>query len=414
MPVTLSSLALFLLLGVPVAFAIGLSAFLYLFATDAPAATMSSFLFSSLNSAALMSIPFFILSAEILARCGATRDLVAMVMKIAGNDRGALPVVAVLSCMFFSLVSGSSTATAAAIGTVMIPELIRQGYNQRFALGLIATSGGLAMLIPPSVPLIIYGLVTETSVRALFQAAMLPGLALGMLLCVVGYVVGRRMPARQTADTSPSTMEGASPRRAIAVLLMPVIVLGGIYTGFFTLTESAAVAAVYSLCVAVFVYGTGWRFLLQVLGGAAGTASIILMILGAAALLGYVFTSERVPHLVFNWVIGLDIGPGVLLFALAGCLLVAGMLLEVISVILIVMPILLPLLHGMDISTVSFAILLIINMELAVITPPIGLNLFVISSITGAKVHDVFMGTLPFAVALLGFLCLAIVMVLLL
>lgn len=405
MSAALSSLGILLIIGAPVAFALAIGGFAYLWSTDTALSTLASHLFSTLNSATIMTIPFFILAADILSRCGATRDLVALVTRVVGGDRGMIPVVAVLSCTFFAAICGSSTATAAAIGVVLIPEMIRHGYDKKFAVGLIATAGGLGMLIPPSIPLIIYGLVTETSISKLFQAAMGPGLFLAALLCAIGYIVGRRMAPVAVSDANVSSaVDAGVPARAYPLIALPFIVLGGIYFGFFTPIEASAVSVVYALAIAVLIYRTSWRGLADMLSAAAATSSIILLILAGAALVGYAMTAERIPHHVFNWISSFDVSSMTLLFALAGCLLLVGMMLEVLSIILIAMPILLPLLLSNQIDVVMFAVLLIVNMELAVITPPIGLNLFVISSISGVKVHDVFIGTLPFALTLLAFL----------
>lgn len=395
-PLTLTAFG-FLALGTPVAFALGLAGLAYLLTTGADPATLASQLFSTLNTATLMTIPFFVLAAEVLSRCGATRHLVDLFVSLFGHYRGGLPVVAVASCAFFSAICGSSTATAAAVGVVMIPELIERGYDRRFSVGLVATAGGLGILIPPSIPLILYGLLTDTSVGALFQAAMIPGLILAFLLGVVAYVIGARqnvpLPRKATRAERLKALRGAA-----GILAMPVIVLGGLYTGVFTPTEASAIAASYAIVLAVTVYRTTAADLLDMLIASASTAALIMLILVAANLVGYALTNERVPHLAFEWVRSLDLNRYVFMLALMGVYIVAGMFLEIISIILITVPILLPILNAMDVNLIAFAILLIINMELAVISPPIGLNLF---GISGVPVLDVFRGTLPFALMLL-------------
>ncbi|WP_320178919.1 TRAP transporter large permease subunit [Roseovarius pacificus] len=404
MSAALSTLAAFLVAGAPVAFSLIAAGAIYLVWSGAPLSTLSSHLFASLDSAAIMTIPFFVLAAEILARSGATRDMVALVARTAGGNRGNLPIVAVLSCAFFGAICGSSTATAAAIGVVLIPEMVKQGYDKRFCVGLVATAGGLGMLIPPSIPLIVYGVVTDTSIGDLFAAAIVPGLLLTTLLCLAAYVVGRRVPVQD--DISEPSFDGASPRRGLFLVVMPVLVLGGIYTGLFTPTEAASVSVLYALLLAFVVYRMPIEQFAQILGSAAATTSIILLIMAGAALVGYAVTAERAPHAVFMWIKEANVDRATLMLILAGCFLIAGMLLEVLSIILIAMPILIPVLVGADIDLVAFGVLLIVNMELAVITPPIGLNLFVISSISKMRVQEVFAGTLPFAltlmVALLG------------
>ena len=399
LPLSLTAFG-FLALGAPVAFALGLAGLAYLMVTGADPATLASQLFSTLNTATLMTIPFFVLSAEVLSRCGATRHLVDLFAAFIGHRRGGLPVVAVASCAFFSAICGSSTATAAAVGVVLIPELITRGYDRRFAVGLVATAGGLGILIPPSIPLILYGLLTDTSVGALFQAAMVPGLVLAVLLGIVAYVIGSRqeVPLPRKATTGERL---AALRNAAGILVMPFIVLGGLYAGVFTPTEASAVAASYSILLAVVAYRTKLSDLLDMLIASAATASLIMLILVAANLVGYALTNERIPHLAFEWVRSLALNKYVFMLALMCVYIIAGMFLEIISIILITVPILLPILISMDVSLIGFAILLVVNMELAVISPPIGLNLFVISGISKVPVIDVFRGTLPFAMVLL-------------
>lgn len=391
------------LIGTPIAFALIFSGLAYLLATGAYPSTLSSYLFSTLNSSALLSIPFFILSAEILNHSGATKRLVTMVDAWVGHNRGGLPVVAVITVAFFSAICGSSAATAAAIGSVMIPEMVDRGYDRRFTVGLIATAGGLGILIPPSIPLIIYGMITEISIDRLFKAAMLPGICLATILGVVAYFMGRRSgvapsPRRSWAYRVSET------RQAGGVLLMPVIILGGINTGLFTATESAAIACVYALGLAVVAFKMPFEEIPRMLTGSASTAAMILLILAAANLFSYALTSERVPHAIFEFLTRMQMDRWQLLMMLMLFFIVAGMFLEVISIILITMPILLPVLTAAEINPVHFAILLVVNMELAVITPPIGLNLFVISAISKVPVLDVFRGTLPFALVLVLFL----------
>ncbi|TCT01709.1 TRAP transporter large permease [Aquabacter spiritensis] len=391
------------LLGAPVAFALLLSGFGYMFWAGEYPSSVSSFLFTTLNSSSLLSIPFFILAAEILNQSGATRRLIDVIDAWIGHNRGGMPVVAVIAVAFFSAICGSSAATAAAIGSVMIPEMIARGYGKHFTIGLIASAGGLGILIPPSIPLIVYGMVTEISISRLFQAATLPGLLLAFILCVVAYIVGRR------SGVQPSPRRALRARlavtwHAIGVLLMPFIILGGIYSGIFTATESAAIACVYALGLAVFAYGVRLRDVPAMLTSAAATAAMILLIIAAANLFSYALTSERVPHAMFEWLMAFELERWQLLLGLMAFFILAGMFLEVISVVLISMPILLPVLTAAGIDPVHFAVLLIVNMELAVITPPIGLNLFVISAISGMPVTDVFKATLPFALVIAVFL----------
>lgn len=402
--ISLAALPPLLIIGFPVAFTLAVTGYLYLYLTGAPISTLSSQLFSALDSSTMVTIPLFILAADVLARCGATRDLVALVRRVIGDDRGSLPVVAVLSCTVFAAICGSSAATAAAIGSVLIPEMLRNGYNRRFTVGLIATAGGLGILIPPSIPFILYGMITDTSVGLLFKMAMVPGFILAALLCIAAYFIGRRLPVEHTEQIEGQQVETGSPVRGLFLLALPIIILGGIYTGLFTPVEAATVSAVYAIALALLAYRTTIADCFSYMGGAASTSSVILMILAGAYVFGYSITAERIPHTLFEWISVQELSKLAFIIGLSGLFILAGMMLEVLSIILISMPILLPILNMYDINVAYFGILLILNMELACITPPIGLNLFVISSISGVPVREVFTGTLPFVLLLFLYL----------
>ena len=392
-----------LLVGsVPVAFALGTCGLIYLLMQGAAAPTLASQMFSSLNSSGLLAIPFFILAAEIMSRSGATVRLINLIDTLLRHTRGGLPVISVLATALFSSICGSSVATAAAIGTVLIPEMTKRGYDRLFAVGLIATAGGLGILIPPSVPLVVYGMVTETSIASLFAAGGLVGLVLTLLLSIVAYLYGRRSGVAPRPKATMKEIRQAFVS-GLGVLLSPVIVLGGIYGGIFTPMEAAAVSCVYAIFLAV-LYGQSLKQVLPMLTSAASMSSVIMLILAGAQLFGYLLTNERVPHEMFVFISSLDLSRNELIIAIMVFFLAAGMFLEVISMILITMPILIPVLAGFDINLVFFAVLLVLNMEIAVITPPIGLNLFTISAITKIPVMRVFRGCIPFVIILAIFL----------
>lgn len=404
MAAILSSFVAAFFSGMPVAFALGLGGLIYLLMQNAAPAALASQLFGSLSSSGLMAIPFFILAAEIMSRSGATMRLINLIDTLMRHTRGGLPVIAVIATAMFSSICGSSVATAAAIGTVLLPEMKKRGYDPVVSVGLIATAGGLGILIPPSVPLVVYGMVTETSIGKLFAAGGVVGLLLTFVLGIAAYVYGARsgVPPRPRASAA-EVMHAL--KEAGGVLLSPIIVLGGIYGGVFTPMEAAAVSAVYALGLAI-SYGHPPKDLLPMLANSASISSVIMLILAGAQLFGYVVTNERIPNSMFEYISSLGLSKlefiaGVMLF-----FLVIGMFLEVISVILISMPILMPLLTGFQIDPVFFAVLVVLNMEIAVITPPIGLNLFTISAISNMPVMTVFRGCLPFAGILLAFLAL--------
>ncbi|MFW5680442.1 MAG: TRAP transporter large permease [Pseudomonadota bacterium] len=390
-----TSAALFVF-GVPIALAMAAGGLALLFVRGDLLLIGPATMFAGLDKTPIMAIPFFILAAEILSRGGQVAKLVAAIDGLVGHVRGGLAIVAVIATMIFSAVSGSSIATAAAIGLTIIPQMIERGYPQRFAVGLIAAAGGLGILIPPSIPMIIYGTVTGASVGQLFQAGMVPGLLLGGSLCAVAVFYARRAGIGGRAPTT-----WAERRRLInnakAILLFPVVILGSIYGGIFTPSESSALAVVYALAITLPTYlrmGVGHLF--RVLGEASATTAAILMILAGAALFGYAVTLSGITQAVVQWVGGLGLTTFQFLLLINLVFLFLGMFLEVISIILIAMPILLPLLALFEIDPVHFCIIVVMNMEIAVITPPIGLNLFAIATISKRPVNEVFLGVVPF------------------
>lgn len=401
-----------LLTGLPIAFALLVVSVLYFVITGGDPSIAPSNMFWFLNKTELLSIPFFILAADILGRSRATDDLVAAADALFGFLRGGLALVTMISTIIFSAISGSSVATALAIGRVMIPKLIEAGYDRRFSVGLVAAGGGLGIMIPPSVPLIIYATVAEISVASVFLAAIGPGLCLAGAFCVYVAVIGDKVRdpeiAARTVATRPKGRALAKVLlRALPVVALPVLILGGIYSGLFTPGQAAAVAVAYAATLSLTLYRDPdmpamWRMVAD----SGRLAAAILLIMAATSVFGYIITQNRIPN-EFATFMG-HVGVTTLLFLLMvnGLLLLLGCFLEIISVILITLPIFLPMLQELGIDPVHFAIIMILNMELAVITPPIGMNLFVISSISNTSIVQVFRGTLPFVAIMVAMLAL--------
>ena len=385
-----------LLGGLPIAFSLLAASLLYFLLNGADPSIVGSNMFWFLNKSELVAIPFFILAADLLGRSRATDDLVAAADLAFGRLAGGLALVTMVATIVFSAIAGSSVATAIAIGRVMIPKLVEAGYPQRFAVGLVAAGGGLGILVPPSVPLIIYATVAEISVGDVFVAAIGPGLMLGLLFCVFIMIFGgraRRRPPRTALD-EPA---GRILLRALPVLMLPVVILGGIYGGWFTPTEAAAVAVGYSAIFAATLYrNEAISSPIETVASAGRIAAAVLLIMAATGVVAYIVTENRIPYHVSGWIDASGLSPIGFLLAVNLLLIALGLFLEIISVILITLPIFLPVLAGLGIDPVHFAIIMVINMELAVITPPIGMNLFVISAISGVPISRVFRGTLPF------------------
>jgi len=398
--------AILAIVGVPIALSLAASGGIYVLITTGALAVPGSIMFSALNKTPVLAIPFFIIAAEILSRGGAIRRLVNCVDALIGHLPGGLGIVAVVSTILFSAMCGSSIATAAAIGVVVLPELIERGYPQRFSLGLIAMSGGLGILIPPSIPLIIYGLVSNESIGKLFEAGIVPGLMFGGLLCLYVVIRTRNWPQtfREKADARERV---AAVTGAVDVLLLPVIILGSIYGGIFTPTEASAVAVVYALLITAREYRRqGFRVFAGVVARGCVTSAAILIVLAGAAVFGYAMTDSGIPQVLVAWISERQLAAAGFLLLVNLLLIFLGMFLEVISAMLITLPIFLPLIKILGIDPIHFAIVMIINMEIAAVTPPIGLNLFTLSAIGNVSVAEVFRGAAPFLVIALFVLAL--------
>ncbi|MEM6849448.1 MAG: TRAP transporter large permease subunit [Pseudomonadota bacterium] len=402
-----------LLTGLPIAFALLFVSVVWFILTGSDPTIAPSNMFWFLNKTELLSIPFFILAADILGRSRATDDLVAAADLLFGRLRGGLALVTMLSTIVFSAISGSSVATALAIGRVMIPKLIEAGYERRFSVGLVAAGGGLGIMIPPSVPLIIYATVAEVSVASVFLAAIGPGLLIGLVFCAYVTIMGDRLRdpaasvATETDDDEPGPPKAVVLLRALPVVALPFLILGGIYSGLFTPGQAAAVSVGYATTLAFTLYRSPAMPSLWTMTADAGRLSAaILIIMAATSVFGYIITQERIPSQFAEIMGAIGVSAVVFILMVNGLLLFLGCFLEIISVILITLPIFKPMLAELGIDPIHFAIIMILNMELAVITPPIGMNLFVISSISKTPIVKVFRGTLPFVGILLAMLIL--------
>ena len=377
----------------PIAVALGLTAFAYFFYfTTIPLTQPSETLVNALNNFPLMAIPFFVLAANIMSRGGISRRLTEAGNALVGQFRGGLAMTAVLSCVFFAAISGSSPATVVAVGTLLIPAMIRSGYDQRFSTGLIATSGSLGILIPPSIPLIVYGIATEESIGDLFIAGVLPGLFAGLLLLIMVIVISRKRGygTGENALVLTSKQRTRALRDAALSLLLPIFVLGGIYGGIFTPTEAAAMAVLYAVLLAVFVYRElSFKDLGSVLLGSARTSAMVMFIIANGILFTFVLTSERIPGEIADGLLGLELNKWAFLLVVNLLLLVVGCFMETSSAILILAPILLPIAVELGVDPIHLGIIMIMNLEIGMITPPLGLNLFVASGLTGMSVLQV-------------------------
>ncbi|KAA0020802.1 TRAP transporter large permease [Salinicola corii] len=396
-----------LFINVPIAFSLGIASSLtiMLFSQDS-LSSLAIKLFETSEHYTLLAIPFFILAGAFMTSGGVARRLINFANACVGHIRGGLAIASVLACVMFAALSGSSPATVAAVGSVVIAGMARSGYTKDFATGIVCNAGTLGILIPPSIVMVVYATVTESSVGKIFVAGIVPGLLLGLILMVAIYIVARikKMPALPR----PSVGEFlATARKASWGLLTIVIVLGGIYGGFFTPTEAAAVAAVYAGFVALFVYrDITIRQCPGVLLDAAKLSVVLMFIIANAMLFAHVLTTEQIPQTITAWVVEQGFSPITFLLVVNIVLLAAGSFMEPSAIILILAPILFPVAAQLGIDPIHFGIIMVVNMEIGLVTPPVGLNLFVASAVTGMPLTRTIRAATPWLFLLLGFLLL--------
>jgi len=399
--------ALFALMfiGVPVAISLGLAGSLtiLLFSPDS-VTSLAIKLFETSEHYTLLAIPFFLLAGAFMTTGGVAKRLIDFANATVGHIRGGLAIGAVMACMLFAALSGSSPATVAAVGSIAIAGMVRSGYPQAFGTGIVCNAGTLGILIPPSIVMVVYAAATETSVGKLFMAGVVPGLLLGVVLMIAIYIVAvkKNLPAMPRATFREWL---SSARKALWGLMLMVIILGGIYTGMFTPTEAAAVAAVYSAFIALFVYkDLTWRECPKVLLESGKLSIMLMFIIANAMLFAHVLTTEQIPQHITSMVLEAGLQPWTFLLVVNLVLLVAGAFMEPSAIILILAPILFPIATRLGIDPVHLGIIMVVNLEIGMVTPPVGLNLFVTSGITGMSVMEVVRAALPWLMVLLLFL----------
>ncbi len=392
-------------LGLPVAMSLGLSSILtvLIFEHDSLASLALKF-FQTFEHFTLLAIPFFILAGNFLTTGGVAKRMINFAIAAVGHLPGGLAIASVLACMLFAAVSGSSPATVVAIGSIVIAGMVKIGYSQSFATGVIVNAGTLGILIPPSITLVIYAAATETSVGRLFMAGVIPGILLGLSLMVAIYIAARVMKLPRQPKASWSEFFTLF-REALWGLLLIVIVMGGIYGGAFTPTEAAAVAAVYAFITAVFIYGDlKITEVPRVLLDSSRVTIMLLFIVCNAFLFGHVLTTAQIPQEIARVITEAQLAPWQFLMVVNIILLIAGNFMDPAPIVLITAPILFPTAVKLGIDPIHLGIVYVVNMEIGLVTPPVGLNLFVASGITGLPLMSVVRAALPWLMVLLGFL----------
>ncbi len=394
-----------MLTGMPISISLGLTVLTFLFTmTQVPLESVALKLFTGIEKFEIMAIPFFILAGNFLTHGGVAKRMINFATSLVGHWYGGLGLAGVLACALFAAVSGSSPATVVAIGSSLLPAMVKAGFPSRFGAGVIATSGALGILIPPSIVMVMYSVATNTSVGALFMAGVVPGLALAGVLGFVTWYRARKFDyPRQPRASAAQRLKAF--RDSIWGLLLIVVVMGGIYTGIFTPTEAAAMSAVYAFIVAVFVYrDMSLRDVPRVLLNSANMSAMLLYIITNAVLFSFLMTSENIPQAMADWMIQQGFGPVVFLLVVNVLLLLAGNVMEPSSIILILAPILFPVAVKLGIDPIHFGILIVVNMEVGMCHPPVGLNLYVASGITKMGISELTVAVLPWLLTMLGFL----------
>jgi len=396
-----------MLTGMPISISLGLTVLTFLFfMSHVPVETVAMKLFTGIEKFEIMAIPFFILAGNFLTHGGVAKRMINFATSMVGHWYGGLGLAGVMACALFAAVSGSSPATVVAIGSILLPAMVKAGFPRRFGAGVITTSGSLGILIPPSIVMVIYAVATNSSVGALFMAGVIPGLILATLLGSVAWYRARKFNYPRLPKATYTERIKAF-RESVWGLFLIVIVLGGIYTGMFTPTEAAAISAVYAFIVAVFIYkDMPLKGIPKVLLDSANMSAMLLYIITNAVLFSYLMTSEQIPQIMADWIIGHHLGVIAFLAVTNVLLLLAGNVMEPSSIILILAPILFPVAMKLGIDPIHFGILMTVNMEVGMCHPPVGLNLYVASGITKMGISELTVSVLPWLIAMLVFMIL--------
>ena len=391
-----------MLIGVPVAVSLGTSTMITaLLFTDFDLLGLTSHVFDGLDKYSLMAIPMFILAGAFLSKGSAAGRIIEFAKSVVGHLPGGLPIAAIFASIIFAAVSGSSPATVVAIGSVMYGAIKDAGYPKEYAIGTIATAGSLGILIPPSIVFIVYGVTADESIGKLFMAGVIPGLMIGAMLMGVTYIGAKRL-GFESGEMAPFKERMKKFKEAFWALMLIVIVIGGIYGGFFTPTEAGAASAVYAFFVSFFIYkDLKLKDIYPILLESAMTSAMIFFIIANAMIFSHFLTDETIPQQITEMIVQANVGPIMFLVIVNVLLFLMGQFMEPSSVVMITVPLLLPIATTLGIDPIHFGVVMVVNMEIGMITPPVGLNLFVASGITGLSLKDVIMASLPWSFTIL-------------
>ncbi|WP_394141177.1 TRAP transporter large permease [Cytobacillus oceanisediminis] len=409
--VLFGSFAVFLFLTVPIGIAIGLAVlFTILYTGGMPVEFLMKELTNSVDSFPLLAVPYFIIAGEIMGKGGISKRLFNVADSMVGNKTGGIAMATIITCMFFAAISGSGPATVAAIGGIMIPAMVQKGYDKRFATAVVAAAGSIGVIIPPSIPMVIYGVSGSVSIGDMFIAGIIPGIMVGIGLMIYSYIHSKKMG--YTGTDQATTIKGVLTAlwEAKWALLIPVVILGGIYGGIFTPTEAAVVAVVFGLIVSVFVYKElKFKDLPQIFVDSALTTATVLVIVGAATAFGRLLTIEQIPNQIAAAMMSISSEPLIIMLLITLLLLIVGCFMDTIAAIIILTPILLPVALQIGYDPIHFGIIMIVNLSIGFITPPLGVNLFVGAGISGLSLEQLSKAIVPFFFAMLITLLIIIV-----
>lgn len=408
--VLFGSLFLFLFLSVPIGIAIGLATVLTMITvSDVNFSTFILQLFTGLDSYPLMAIPFFMLAGILMGKGGVSKKLLHLAAQLVGWISGGLAYITVVACMFFSAISGSGNATVAAIGSAVIPEMREKKYGAGFASAITASAGAIGIIIPPSIPFVLFGVMGGVSIGSLFMAGIIPGILIGIVLMLTSFFVLRKnKDIVETEETVTFKSFLKATYDAKWALLAPIIILGGIYGGFFTATEAAAVAVVYAFIIGVFAHKElKWKEIKESLVETISLTGITMYMISVSIGFAYLLTIERIPHTIAESIVLISDNPIVVLLIINVFLLLVGALIDTIAALVVLTPILLPIATQFGVDPVHFGVILIVNLAIGFVTPPIGANLFIAAAVGKVSIEKVSIAAIPLIIALI--VCLFII-----
>ncbi len=396
------SFLVLLILGVPIAFAVAIAATVVILVGDIPLILIVQKMFAATDSFPLVAVPFFILAGDLLARGAISKKLVAFAEAIMGETRGALSAVSVVGGMFFAAISGSGAATTAAVGATLIPELKERHYREDSAAALIASAGCIGVVIPPSVPMVLYAVIADQSVTTLFKNGFVPGIMMGVVLIAIAL---KQAHDRNYPKGAPFTLRNAAKTFVTAIwgILMPLIILGGIFSGKFTPSEAAAVAVIYAALVSFIIYrDLTIKDLMKIILGSARTSAVIMIIIACSGIFGWVLANWKIPETIAHAVLAVSGNRYFVMFLVSVIILIAGIFMETSSAVILLTPVFLPLMKHLNINLVHFGILFTVGIAIGMITPPVAINLFVASSVTGIGIEKISRAVVPYLLGLIA------------